>query len=177
MSTDANVGVMEPLRDDEAPGWVLNRCRATECCWHWTGPVQRSYRASGVELRAYAAMVGGGRPPAPSAARSIMILARGPLAITQKVLHRCDEPLCVRPTHLYVGTAADNARDAVARAERRAAGRGERVCSLMCQLAARRVRDEHLDRLAQRQAPAKPERAAAAAEVDRFVAGLHGQLP
>ncbi len=27
------------------------------------------------------------------------------------VLHRCDNPPCVRPDHLFVGDAADNARD------------------------------------------------------------------
>jgi len=31
------------------------------------------------------------------------------------VLHRCDNPPCVRPSHLYVGTDLDNARDRVAR--------------------------------------------------------------
>jgi hypothetical protein len=28
------------------------------------------------------------------------------------VLHHCDNPACVRPSHLYVGTASDNAKDA-----------------------------------------------------------------
>lgn len=28
------------------------------------------------------------------------------------VLHRCDTPLCVRPSHLFLGTQRDNVRDA-----------------------------------------------------------------
>lgn len=48
----------------------------------------------------------------------------GPVAQLH-VLHRCDNPRCVRPSHLFLGTNADNVADKVAKG-RCAAMRGER---------------------------------------------------
>jgi hypothetical protein len=41
-------------------------------------------------------------------------LERGPIG-DKLVLHHCDTPACVRPDHLYLGTTADNNRDALVR--------------------------------------------------------------
>jgi hypothetical protein len=38
-----------------------------------------------------------------------------PLEGPHKVLHRCDNPPCFNPEHLYQGTAADNTRDMLAK--------------------------------------------------------------
>lgn len=44
------------------------------------------------------------------------------------VLHRCDVPLCFRPDHLFLGTAGDNVRDAVAKKRHRNQNAGRTHC-------------------------------------------------
>lgn len=42
-------------------------------------------------------------------------LTYGPAPHDAQVLHRCDNPACVRPDHLFLGTNTDNMRDMVAK--------------------------------------------------------------
>lgn len=57
-------------------------------------------------------------------------MANGPIEGGLWVLHRCDNPPCVRPEHLFLGTAKDNTQDMIRKGRAgRAAPRGERVAS------------------------------------------------
>ena len=72
-------------------------------CWLWIGAV----KASGYGVMHYA-----GRTQ--RAHRVSYELFVGPIG-SSWVLHRCDNPACVNPDHLFLGDAVDNARDMVAK--------------------------------------------------------------
>lgn len=62
----------------------------------------------------------------------------------QKVCHRCDNPRCVNPDHLFLGSQADNARDCVAKGRaNRARQFGE--TNPVARLTENQVRDIHRD--------------------------------
>lgn len=42
----------------------------------------------------------------------------GEIPSGMRVLHRCDNPPCIRPDHLFLGTDLDNVRDATSKGRR-----------------------------------------------------------
>lgn len=78
-------------------------------CWVWTGT--RDANGYG---RVSAVRYGFSAGPK-LAHRIAWFLTHGSLDPNACVLHRCDNPPCVRPEHLFLGTKADNTADMIAK--------------------------------------------------------------
>lgn len=85
--------------------WVLK----TESCWLWTGSKNKSgYGLIHVKGQ-------NGRNSSAGAHRVSWVLHCGEIPAGMHVCHHCDNPTCVRPDHLFLGTRTDNMRDAKAK--------------------------------------------------------------
>lgn len=70
-------------------------------CWEWTGSIRTRDGYGGIKFQQRSLL----------AHRVAWELHNGPILNGLCVLHRCDNPTCVRPDHLFLGTLQDNAVD------------------------------------------------------------------
>ena len=76
----------------------------TKGCWQWTAHVDRD----GYGHIAY-------QGTSKLSHRVSWIIHNGEIPRGMLVCHHCDNPTCVRPSHLFLGTTLDNSRDTVSK--------------------------------------------------------------
>lgn len=81
----------------------------TEGCWIWKGAAKQS--------EGYGFFTVNGRQQ--YAHRYAWELEHGPVQGGLLVLHQCDNPACVRASHLFLGTHQDNVDDCIRKGRRR----------------------------------------------------------
>ena len=108
---------VNPHRTFEENFWAhVQKMPGEDACWIWTG------RRGGTMGYGFT------QTPRPehrivSAHRTAYELCKGKVPDGLCVLHKCDNPPCVNPDHLWLGTQSDNARDMVAKGRSRWARR------------------------------------------------------
>lgn len=86
-------------------------------CWEWTGRRMRQRQGRKNTLGGYGVIdVSAAKRREPRLAHRVAWeITRGTIPPTFCVCHRCDNPPCVRPDHLFLGTARDNIADMLAK--------------------------------------------------------------
>ena len=88
------------LKARESKFWKKVDRRGSDECWNWSGDKVRGY---GRFLLVTGFKV--------TASRASYILANGAVPDGLYVCHKCDNPSCCNPAHLYAGTSEQNAID------------------------------------------------------------------
>lgn len=95
----------KPIPIEERFWTKVDTSGGDDACWPWTAKSRTAfgYGVVSVNRRARGAHI------------CAWNLSHGEIPKGQCVLHRCDNPICVNPQHLFLGTKKDNTRDMMAK--------------------------------------------------------------
>lgn len=104
---DPHVPQVQVTAKDREAALFLIHVRKTRGCWLWKGQRTIEHNRKGFRARFYAN--GKTHQASHIAWKLFGDKPKGSLF----VLHHCDNGMCVKPSHLFLGTQSDNIRDAV----------------------------------------------------------------
>ena len=110
---------------------LLARCSKSTGCWEWNGSS---------DAKGYGRINIGNKPMLVH--RTSWEVFRGPIPNGMYVLHRCDNPRCIRPEHLFLGDQQMNMDDKAAKKRHRyGVSRGsDHGCSKLTEKQVREIR-------------------------------------
>lgn len=114
-STDMTTTAIPPLTQDELVRFYWAPLDRSTECWTWSGP-RSTRKGSGKDYGVFR-VKRDGRWIVLKAHRLVLALTLG--YEPDMACHHCDNPPCIRPSHLYAGTAKSNSDDAIERGRRK----------------------------------------------------------